>query len=166
MVQSDQGIRIHSALRRRWLQGCLRPHFGCRASRPELTKRGTSRRVRDREQSRKRVGGQPQDQMTVLMSEPAELTSASCRSCGACCSFSAEWPRFSLESELSLSQIPRACVDDERNRMRCNGNRRAALVGEVGIWTTCAVYAVRPDVRKACLPGDGAYQMARARFNL
>jgi hypothetical protein len=26
--------------------------------------------------------------MTVLMSEPAELTSTSCRSCGVCCSFS------------------------------------------------------------------------------
>jgi uncharacterized protein len=104
--------------------------------------------------------------MTVLMSEPAELTSVSCGSCGACCPFSAEWPRFSLESELSLSQIPRIYVDEERSRMRCNGNRCAALVGDVGISTACAIYAVRPDVCKACLPGDGACQMARARFNL
>ena len=65
--------------------------------------------------------------MTVLMLEPAEPTSVSCRSCGACCSFSTEWPLFSLESELSLSQIPRTYVDDERGRMRCNGNRCAAL---------------------------------------
>jgi uncharacterized protein len=39
--------------------------------------------------------------------------------------------------------------------MRCNGNRCAALVGDVGISTARAIYAVRPDVCKACLPGDG-----------
>ena len=64
--------------------------------------------------------------MTVLMSKPAELSSATCRSCGACCSFSTEWPRFSLESEISLDRIPPIYVDDERGGMRCNGNRCAA----------------------------------------
>jgi Transglutaminase-like superfamily len=61
-------------------------------------------------------------QMTVLISEPAELTSAACRSCGACCSFSTGWPRFSLESEVSLN-IPRIYVDDERGGM---------IVGPIG----------------------------------
>ena len=61
--------------------------------------------IRNREQSRKEIRGQPQDKMTVLMSKPAELSSATCRSCGACCSFSTEWPRFSLESEISLDQF-------------------------------------------------------------
>ena len=37
---------------------------------------------------------------------------------------------------------------------------------DVGISTACAIYAVRPDACKACLPGDGACQIARARFNL
>ena len=59
--------------------------------------------------------------MTVSMSKPAELSSATCRSCGACCSCSTEWPRFSLESEVSLDQIAPVYVDDERGGMRCNG---------------------------------------------
>jgi uncharacterized protein len=91
---------------------------------------------------------------------------ALCQSCGACCSFSAEWPRFSLETESELDQIPRAFVDDARGRMRCHGARCAALMGEVGVATSCAVYAVRPQVCRACLPGDDACRMARARFNL
>jgi Fe-S-cluster containining protein len=91
---------------------------------------------------------------------------AVCRACGACCSFSREWPRFSLEDDADLDRIPRAFVDDARGRMRCNGNRCSALVGDVGVSTSCAVYAVRPDVCRACLPGDDACQMARRRFNM
>ena len=97
---------------------------------------------------------------------PGKDAAAMCRACGACCSFSAEWPRFSLEDDAVLARIPLAFVDDERGRMRCEGDRCAALVGEVGASTSCAVYAVRPDVCRACLPGDEACQMARRRFNL
>lgn len=50
--------------------------------------------------------------------------------------------------------------------MRCSGNRCIALRGEVGVATACAVYNVRPEVCKACLPGDDACQMARRRFHL
>jgi Fe-S-cluster containining protein len=98
----------------------------------------------------------------------AEVPDASdvCRACGACCAYSAEWPRFALESDADLARIPPAYVDDARGRMRCEGNRCTALVGEVGVATSCAVYAVRPDVCRACLPGDDACQMARRRFNL
>ncbi|MGP0095231.1 MAG: YkgJ family cysteine cluster protein [Xanthobacteraceae bacterium] len=92
--------------------------------------------------------------------------SAICRACGACCWFSPEWPRFSLEDDATLDRIPGAFVDDVRGRMRCNGDRCTALVGNVGISTSCAVYAVRPEVCRACLPGDDACQMARRRFNL
>jgi uncharacterized protein len=46
-----------------------------------------------------------------------------CQACGACCSYSREWPRFSLESEADLARIPRALIDDELGRMRCNGDR-------------------------------------------
>src|SRR5215469_3089317 len=88
------------------------------------------------------------------------------RACGACCSFSADWPRFSLESDDSLDRIPRVYADHEHGRMRCSGNRCAALVGQVGISTACAIYAVRPDVCRACLPGDDSCKMARQRFNL
>jgi len=92
--------------------------------------------------------------------------SAVCRACGACCAHSAEWPRFSLEDDADLDRIPREFVDDGLGRMRCDGDRCSALVGEVGVSTSCAVYAVRPEVCRACLPGDDACQMARRRFNL
>ena len=96
----------------------------------------------------------------------AEDASAPCRTCGACCSYSFEWPRFSLENDAVLDLIPPAFVDDEQGRMRCDGDRCTALVGDVGVSTSCAVYAVRPDVCRACLPGDDACETARRRFNL
>jgi len=71
-----------------------------------------------------------------------------------------------LETDADLDQIPGAYVDDEQGRMRCNGNRCTALIGEVGVATACAIYGVRPEVCKACLPGDAACQMARRRFDL
>ncbi len=86
---------------------------------------------------------------------------AACRACGACCSFSREWPRFTLEDDATLDRIPPALVDDERGRMRCDGDRCAALVGDVGVSTSCSVYAVRPEVCRACVPGDYACQTAR-----
>jgi len=92
--------------------------------------------------------------------------SAVCQACGACCSFSAEWPRFSLESDAALDLIPRALVDDGQGRMRCRGDRCSALAGEVGVSTSCTIYAVRPDVCRACLPGDDECRRARRRFNL
>ncbi|MGD0333374.1 MAG: YkgJ family cysteine cluster protein [Xanthobacteraceae bacterium] len=104
--------------------------------------------------------------MTALSRRPVELAAADCRACGACCSFSAEWPRFSLETDADLDQIPRVYVDDEQGRMRCSGNRCTALIGEVGVATACAIYGVRPEVCKACLPGDDACQTARRRFHL
>jgi uncharacterized protein len=94
------------------------------------------------------------------------VTPLDCQACGACCSFSREWPRFSLESDADLAQIPPAFVDDGQGRMRCNGDRCSALVGEVGLSTACAVYAVRPEVCRACLPGDDACEMARRHFQL
>jgi uncharacterized protein len=89
-----------------------------------------------------------------------------CQRCGACCAFSAEWPRFSLEDDAAIARIPPRYVDEPRGRMRCNGDRCAALEGEVGIDTSCAVYAVRPDVCRACQPGDAECLMARRHFNL
>ena len=104
--------------------------------------------------------------MTALSRRRAEPAATDCRICGACCSFSAEWPRFSLETDADLAQIPGAYIDDEHGRMRCSGNRCAALIGEVGATTACAIYRVRPEVCQACLPGDTACRMARRRFHL
>jgi hypothetical protein len=89
-----------------------------------------------------------------------------CRTCGACCSFSREWPRFTMEDDVDLDRIPRELVDPRRGRMKCNGDRCAALVGEVGVSTTCTIYSVRPDVCRACEPGDDACLQARRRFGL
>jgi uncharacterized protein len=108
-----------------------------------------------------------------LKSEPAISTtdmqadaSALCQSCGACCSFSREWPRFSTEEDAELARIPIAFVDQGQGRMRCNGNRCSALVGHVGVATSCAVYAVRPQVCRTCQPGDDECGLARHRFGL
>jgi len=50
--------------------------------------------------------------------------------------------------------------------MHCVGNRCSALDGDVGLQTSCAVYDVRPEVCRSCLPGDAACNMARQRFGL
>ena len=104
----------------------------------------------------------------IIMSatERPDDGAAMCRACGACCSFSSEWPRFSVEDDADLDRIPPAFVDDGEGRMRCHGDRCSALVGDVGLSTSCAVYAARPEVCRACLPGDDACRMARRRFNL
>jgi Fe-S-cluster containining protein len=96
----------------------------------------------------------------------AEDASSLCQSCGACCAYSAEWPRFSLESEAVLARIPPALVDEGRGRMRCEGNRCAALQGEVGKSTRCSIYDRRPDVCRACMPGDPECLIARRHHNL
>src|SRR5688572_12682107 len=90
----------------------------------------------------------------------------SCQACGACCAYSREWPRFTLEDDADLARIPVALVDDGLGRMRCLGDRCAALSGEIGMITACTIYAVRPQVCRACLPGDDACRMARERFGL
>src|SRR3954454_6338376 len=86
-----------------------------------------------------------------------------CQSCGACCATSADWPRFSLESDEALARIPPALIDDSQGRMRCEGERCAALTGKLGVATACAIYPVRPDVCRACQPGDPECNIARAR---
>ncbi|RAI36180.1 YkgJ family cysteine cluster protein [Rhodoplanes serenus] len=106
--------------------------------------------------------------MTTLDQHDSAATGEtwSCQTCGACCSFSAEWPRFSLESEADIARIPAVHVDDAAGRMRCVGDRCSALVGEVGSDTACSVYAVRPEVCRACEPGDPECLMARAHWGL
>lgn len=89
-----------------------------------------------------------------------------CQTCAACCSYSHQWPRFTTESDSEIARIASEFIDDSLWRMRCNGDRCAALVGEVGASTSCAIYAVRPEVCRACEPGDGACQMARQKFGL
>ena len=95
-----------------------------------------------------------------------ESSSALCQSCGACCAYSRTWPRFTTEEDADLDRIPAKLVREDQGGMRCVGDRCAALVGEIGVATSCGIYAVRPDVCRACQPGDDACQMARRRYGL
>lgn len=89
-----------------------------------------------------------------------------CQDCGACCSTSRAWPRFTTESDDELDLIPAALVADDLSGMRCVGDRCAALQGEVGRRTACSIYGLRPDVCRTCQPGDEACSAARERHRL
>ena len=94
------------------------------------------------------------------------LADFDCQSCGACCAVSHEWPRFTLETDAEIALIPSEFVNDAASGMRCAGDRCTALLGAVGQATSCAVYDIRPDVCRACQPGDEACQIARRYFGL
>lgn len=93
-------------------------------------------------------------------------TQSPCQSCGACCSYSSNWPRFTIEDDAALDLIPGALVNDRLSGMRCTGDRCNALNGDVGNATACGVYDVRPEVCRTCMPGDAECTMARRRFGL
>jgi Fe-S-cluster containining protein len=101
------------------------------------------------------------DQALLETAVGASFDASPCRTCGACCSFAPDWPRFTLEDDADLQRIPRRFVAADLSGMRCDGNRCSALRGEVGVATACSVYEVRPDVCRACEPGDEACTMAR-----
>jgi len=89
-----------------------------------------------------------------------------CQSCGACCAYSANWPRFTIEDDAALDLIPAHLVNDRLSGMRCEGDRCCALTGKIGEHTACGIYAVRPEVCRTCEPGDPECMMARRRFRL
>ncbi len=104
----------------------------------------------------------------VAVSAPAagRLGQSPCQSCGACCGYAREWPRFTLEDDAELARLPHEFVAGDLTGMRCDGDRCSALVGEIGVSTACTVYDARPHVCRACEPGDDACLMARQRFGL
>ena len=89
-----------------------------------------------------------------------------CQACGACCSYSSNWPRFTTEDDAALDLIPEKFVNAGLSGMRCDGDRCSALSGKVGVATSCVVYEVRPEVCRTCLPGDAECAMARRRYGL
>lgn len=93
-----------------------------------------------------------------------DAVSSPCQSCGACCAYDRNWPRFSLESEADLALIPEALVALDKSGMRCQGDRCLALAGEIGKQVACTIYGLRPDVCRACQPGDPECNIARAHY--
>lgn len=89
-----------------------------------------------------------------------------CQSCGACCGYSQNWPRFSIEDDEALALIPEKFVNARQSGMRCVGDRCSALSGKIGDGVRCDVYAVRPEVCRTCMPGDDECNMARKRFGM
>ena len=93
-------------------------------------------------------------------------TANPCQACGACCSYSQNWPRFSIEADAALDLIPEQFVNEKLSGMRCDGGRCSALAGRIGVATSCAIYAVRPEVCRTCMPGDAECAMARKKHGL
>ncbi|MBI5262426.1 MAG: YkgJ family cysteine cluster protein [Bradyrhizobium sp.] len=89
-----------------------------------------------------------------------------CQQCGACCAYSANWPRFSIEPDDELELIPERFINERMSGMRCQDDRCAALQGEIGVATSCGIYALRPEVCRTCMPGDAECTMARRKFGL
>lgn len=89
-----------------------------------------------------------------------------CQSCGACCAYSRDWPRFTIEDDATLALIPAPFINETQSGMRCDGERCSALLGRVGEATSCGIYAVRPDVCRTCMPGDPECALARQHFGL
>jgi Fe-S-cluster containining protein len=104
-----------------------------------------------------------------LMMEAADTQPTSdgpCQSCGACCAYSSNWPRFSTEDDAALDRIPAKLVNQRQSGMRCDGDRCSALAGQVGVETSCTIYAARPEVCRTCMPGDAECDMARRKWGL
>jgi len=113
-----------------------------------------------------RANGARREQAPMLTASAPTTDVAICRSCGACCAYSRDWPRFTTESEAEIARIAGKYIHDDLVGLRCHGDRCSALMGAVGTSTSCAIYAVRPHVCRACEPGDEACNMARAKFGL
>jgi hypothetical protein len=102
----------------------------------------------------------------MTIGTPAPDQASPCQGCGACCGYSSNWPRFTVEDDAALDLIPSKLVNDRLSGMRCEGDRCSALTGQIGVATSCGIYANRPEVCRTCMPGDPECAMARRRFGL
>jgi Fe-S-cluster containining protein len=99
-------------------------------------------------------------------SDSAIHAESPCQACGACCSYSSNWPRFTTEDDSALDLIPQNFVNAKMSGMRCDGDRCSALSGNIGVATSCGIYADRPEVCRTCMPGDPECTMARRKHGL
>ncbi|HEY0833449.1 MAG TPA: YkgJ family cysteine cluster protein [Azospirillum sp.] len=93
---------------------------------------------------------------------PAVQPVPDCQSCGACCAYSWEWPTF--VGVRDGEGIPAHLKED--GRMRCDGDRCAALIGTIGVEVQCRVYEDRPLVCMEFAAGSDACRAVRTRFGL
>jgi uncharacterized protein len=105
-------------------------------------------------------------QPSFAMSDTGPAAFVDCQDCGACCGYSADWPRFTLESDDELDYLPPELVRDDLGGMACNSNRCRALSGTIGERTACSIHPIRPEVCRTCMPGDPECLMARALHGL
>jgi len=98
--------------------------------------------------------------------KPSANSESPCQSCGACCAYSRNWPRFSTEDDAALDLISAKFVNEGQSGMRCDGDRCSALAGRIGVETSCVIYAVRPEVCRTCMPGDTECSLARSKWGL
>jgi hypothetical protein len=59
-------------------------------------------------------------------SDPVIHAESPCQACGACCSYSSNWPRFTTEDDAALDLIPENLVNAKMSGMRCDGDRCSA----------------------------------------
>lgn len=102
--------------------------------------------------------------MTEMTEAELAASQLDCQDCGACCVYSEEWPRFSMETDAELDLIPEAFVATDLGGMKCENDRCTALSGTPGQRVACTVYAVRPIVCRTCMPGDVECLMAREKL--
>ena len=93
-------------------------------------------------------------------------THSPCQNCGACCSYSSNWPRFTIEDDAALDLIPAKFVNDRLSGMRCEGERCTALTGKVGVKAACGIYEWRPSPCREFEAGSPACDRARMRHGL
>ena len=124
---------------------------------------GTSERYLIRELADRSI---PRESEGMQTSDSTIHAESPCQACGACCSYSSNWPRFTTEDDAALDLIPVKLVNERLSGMRCEGDRCSALSGKVGVATSCGIYPMRPEVCRTCMPGDAECQMARRRHGL
>ena len=78
-----------------------------------------------------------------------------CQACGACCAYSENWPRFTIEEDEVLDLIPPELVNDRLSGMRCDNDRCSALQGKI--------LRITPDL--ALRPNDKLSENGRYSFN-
>ena len=83
---------------------------------------------------------------------PTVVIESPCQACGACCSYSSNWPRFTTEEDAALDLIPEKFVNERLSGMRCEGDRCSALSGKVGETTSCLIYAMAASAQDGVSP--------------